>query len=284
MKHLQFLFLTIASVHLCHASGVARPNETLQLALDDLYESNFQGSRQALTEFAAAHPQDPLPYSLKAATYLFAELDRAGVLRGDFMRDDGNLQDAVEYHPDKTNAAALDDAVKQTRKYARSLLLIDPADRNALLAMCIVTGVQRDYLALVEHKLRESYSFIRESNVYAKRLLQSDPTAYDAYLTKGFTEYLVANLPFYLRWMMSLDSVTGTREEGLSDLEIAAQSGQYLRPFAQLLLAMFYLREKKEDKTEELLAQLTTEYPLNKTFRSEYDKLRAKRAAIHKTE
>ena len=263
---------------------MARPNETLQLALDDLYESNFQGSRQALTEFAAAHPQDPLPYSLKAATYLFAELDRAGVLRGDFMRDDGNLQDAVEYHPDKTNAAALDDAVKQTRKYARSLLLIDPADRNALLAMCIVTGVQRDYLALVEHKLRESYSFIRESNVYAKRLLQSDPTAYDAYLTKGFTEYLVANLPFYLRWMMSLDSVTGTREEGLSDLEIAAQSGQYLRPFAQLLLAMFYLREKKEDKTEELLAQLTTEYPLNKTFRSEYDKLRAKRAAIHKTE
>jgi hypothetical protein len=150
--------------------------------------------------------------------------------------------------------------------------------------MCIVTGVQRDYLALVEHKMRESYSFIRESNVYAKRLLDADPTAYDAYLTKGFTEYLVANLPFYLRWMMSMDEVTGTREQGLSDMRIAAQSGQYLKPFAQLLLAMFYLREKKEDKTEELLAQLTEQYPANKTFRDEYEKLRAKRAGQRHTE
>jgi hypothetical protein len=114
--------------------------------------------------------------------------------------------------------------------------------------------------------------------------LDADPTAYDAYLTKGFTEYLVANLPFYLRWMMSMDEVTGTREQGLSDMRIAAQSGQYLKPFAELLLAMFYLRENKEDKTEELLAQLTEQYPANKIFRNEYEKLRAKRAGQRHTE
>jgi hypothetical protein len=259
-------------------------NETLQLALNDLYESNFDASRQALKDYSADHPQDPLAYSMKAATYLFAELERAGALKGGFLSDDKNVQHAGDYEPDKQTAAALYAAVKLTRKYARLRLLEQPEDPNALLAMCIVTGVERDYLALVEHKLRESYSFIRESNVYAKRLLQADPTAYDAYLTKGFTEYLVANLPFYLRWMMSLDEVTGTREQGLSDLQIAAQSGHYLKPFAQLLLAMFYLREKREDKTEELLAQLTEQYPANKTFRSEYDKLRARRAGLHKTE
>ena len=150
--------------------------------------------------------------------------------------------------------------------------------------MCIVTGVQRDYLAMLEHRLRESYAFIRESNGYAKQLLEADPTAYDAYLTKGFTEYLVASLPFYLRWMMSMDQLTGTREQGLNDLQLAAQSGQYLKPFAQLLLAMFYLREKKTAKTEELLAQLTEQYPQNKTFRAEYDKLRAKHGKPRPTE
>ena len=246
--------------------------------MNDLYQSNFEGSRQTLNNYLAIHPQDPLPYSMKAATYLFAELERAGALKGNFLSDDRNVERGVEYKPDGRSVAGLEDAVKQTRKYARTRLLADPKDRNALLAMCIVTGVQRDYLALVEHKMRESYSFIRESNVYAKRLLEADPAAYDAYLTKGFTEYLVANLPFYLRWMMSMDQVTGTREEGLSDMQIAAESGQYLKPFAQLLLAMFYLREKREDKTEELLAQLTEQYPANKTFRAEYDKLRAKRA------
>jgi hypothetical protein len=44
------------------------------------------------------------------------------------------------------------------------------------------------------------------------------------------------------------------------------------------------MREKREDKTEELLAQLTGQYPENKTFRAEYDKLRAKRATNHKSE
>jgi hypothetical protein len=289
VKYFIILFLCIpGSCLFAVAPSVANSppttNEALQSALNDLYQSHFDASRQTLSGYSASHPQDPLPYSMQAATYLFAELERAGALKSNFLSEDRNVQRGVEYKSDSRTAAALDDAVKLTRKYARARLLDQPKDRNALLAMCIVTGVQRDYLALVQHKLRESYAFIRESSVYAKRLLEADPTAYDAYLTKGFTEYLVANLPFYLRWMMSLDDVTGTREQGLHDLQIAAQSGQYLKPFAQLLLAMFYLREKRADKTEELLAQLTEQYPANKTFRTEYDKFRAKRAVTHKTE
>ena len=278
-----FLFFFLSSIGFA-ASVPAPNNEALQSAVNDLYQSNFEASRQTLTNYSASHPQDPLPHAMKAATYLFAELERVGALKGNLLSDDRNVQRGSAYQPDSRTAAGLEDAVEQTRKYARTRLLADPKDRNALLAMCIVTGVQRDYLALVEHKMRESYSFIRESNVYAKRLLDADPTAYDAYLTKGFTEYLVANLPFYLRWMMSMDEVTGTREQGLSDMRIAAQSGQYLKPFAQLLLAMFYLREKREDKTEALLAQLTEQYPANKTFRDEYEKLRAKRAVQRRAE
>jgi hypothetical protein len=260
------------------------PNDTLQGAVNDLYESRFEASRQTLNDYSANHPQDPLSYAMKAATYLFGELERGGALRGNLLSDDRGMQKVARRQPDQHAAQAMNEAIKLTRKYAGVRLVAQPDDRNALLAMCIVAGVQRDYLALVEHKLRESYPFIRESNFYSKGLLKVDPTAYDAYLSKGFTEYLVANLPFYLRWMMSMDDLTGTREQGLNDMQIAAKSGQYLKPFAQLLLAMFYLREKREDKTEELLAELTEQYPSNKAFRAEFDKLRAKRNATHKTE
>lgn len=290
MKILKFIFLITlnltVSISVCTASAdvPAIPTDSLQSAVNDLYQSRFDASRQTLSDYSANHPRDPLPYAMKAASYLFAELEQGGALKSNFLSDDRSVEHGLEYKPDPALAIGMEQAVRETRKFARLRLLEQPEDRNALLAMCIVAGVQRDYLALVEHKLRDSYSFIRESNVYAKRLLKADPTAYDAYLTKGFTEYLVANLPFYLRWMMSLDEVTGTREQGLSDLQIAADSGQYLKPFAQLLLAMFYLREKREDKTEELLAQLTEQYPSNKTFRAEFDKLRAKRSRPHKTE
>jgi hypothetical protein len=268
-------------VVLCTLCGClfAEANETLQTAVNDLYESRFEASRQTLSGYSEDHPQDPLPYAMNAATYLFAELERAGALKADLLSEDGGARHGLKYRPDRRAVAAMNAAVTLTRNSARARLMAQPEDANALLALCIVAGVQRDYLALVEHKWRESYAFIRESNNYAKRLLKADPSAYDAYLTKGFTEYLVANLPFYLRWPMSLDEVTGTREQGLSDLQIAAQSGHYLKPFAQLLLAMFYLREKREDKTEELLARLTEQYPANNTFRAEFEKLKAKRAA-----
>jgi hypothetical protein len=289
VKQFVVVFLAISGVHVFAGvrpgSAIPTPaNDSLQAAVNELYASRFEAGRQTLSQLSAIHPQDPLPYAMEAASYLFAELERGGALKGNFLSDDRNVQHGLKYRPDAASAAAMDAAVRLTRRYAGARLLEQPEDRNALLALCIVAGVQRDYMSLVEHKLRESYAFIRESNGYAKRLIKADPTAYDAYLTKGFTEYLVANLPFYLRWPMSLDEVTGTREQGLSDLQIAAQSGQYLKPFAQLLLAMFYLREKRPDKTAELLAQLTEQYPSNKTFRAEFDKLRAKRSATPRTE
>ncbi len=269
-------FLSLCFVLALPALG-SPVNDKLQSALNDLYQARFDSSRHALDEYSVQHPRDPLPHAMNAATYLFAALDQAGLLKKNLFTDNTKVEHGIAGKLDRHSAAALESEVEKTRRYARSALLENPKDANALLAMCIIAGVQRDYLALVEHKMRESYSFIRESSVYAKRLLEVDPTAYDAYLTKGFTEYLVANLPFYLRWMMSLDQVTGTREQGLRDLGIAAQSGQYMKPFAQLLLAMFYLREKQDAKSELLLAQLVGQYPENKTFRADYDKLRAKR-------
>lgn len=270
MKILSCVLCICASAFTLRAASVPEPaNESIRSAVHDLYESRFEASRHTLNQYSSTHPGDPLAYALQAATYLFSSLDRSGALKDGFLTDG-------QAHSDPRAAAALNEAVKQARKSARILLAKDPNNRNALLAICLASGVQRDYLALAEHKWRESYPFMRESQIYATRLLKVDPTAYDAYFTKGFTEYIVASLPPLIRWMMKFDDVTGTRQEGLDDLNIAARSGQYMKPFAQLLLAMFYLREKQEDKTEKLLAQLTEEYPGNPTFRNEWEKLKAK--------
>jgi hypothetical protein len=245
-------------------ASVAQLNGSIASAVHELYDARFDASRQTLREYSSIHPGDPLAYALKAATYLFSELS--------FLSDNRKVEDPQV-------AAALNEAVKQARKQARNILAVHPGNRNALLAACIASGVQRDHLALAEHKLRESYPFMRESQIYATRLLKVDPTAYDAYLTKGFTEYIVGELPFYYRWLMKLDGVTGTKRQGLDDLRIAAESGQYMKPFAQLLLARLYLQEKQGDKAEQLLAQLTEEYPDNATFREEWRKWKTRHAA-----
>ena len=274
MKHLSLRLLLVPGLAFALPSTPdAGQSISIATALHQMYDSQFDVSRQTLSAYSTAHPEDPLAYSFLAETYLFSELDRDGALTHNLLSDDKRDADAASNRVDPAVTAAVDEAASRTREHAKTALAINPRDSNALLALCIVTGVQRDYLALVQHKMRESYEYIKESEGYSTQLLQSDPRAYDAYLTRGFTEYLVASLPFYLRWPMRLDNVSGTKQQGLDDLRIAADSGRYLKPFAQLLLAMFYLREKQQGQTEKLLAQLTLEYPGNQSFKQELQKL-----------
>lgn len=278
----------LSSLLLLGAGALAAPaastqtvpgNPGITAALSQMYNSQFAASRQSLSAYSEKNPADPLAYSLLAASYLFSELDRTGALSHSILKEDQSLTDFASAHVDTAGAAALNRAASLTRERAQLALAADPRDSNALLALCIVSGVQRDYLALVRHKLRESYEYIKESQDDAARLLAADPTAYDAYLSKGFTEYLVASLPFYLRWPMKLDNLSGTKQQGLSDLGIAANSGRYLKPFAQLLLAMFYLRENQAAKTQQILTQLAHDYPENPAFSQELHKLQARRQA-----
>ena len=256
---------------------MAPPEAKIASALNLLYNAKFEESRSTLALYSASHPDDPLAYSIQSATYLFFALNHTGAMKRGFLSDDRNVADGRAAVISAAELADFKAAVAKAREYSDTVLAKDAANRNALLAMCIVAGVQRDYLALVEHRLRESYDYIKESQTYSSRLLKTDPTAYDAYLTKGFTEYLIASLPFYLRWFMKIDDISVTKEQGLQDLRLAADSGQYMKPFAQLLLAMFYLREKQEFQSEKLLTRLTVEFPENPTYRSELEQLESAR-------
>lgn len=280
MRFLLSAFLTLAA---CGFNGhgatpVANRSEGIAVALSAMYNSQFDVSRQLLSAYSAVHPTDPLAYSLCAASYLMSGLDRNGVLGRDFLKKDAIFANSPAIRIDPAVTAALNKSAFEARRYAQSALAVNSRDANALLALCIVSGVQRDYLALIEHKWRESYEYLKESRDYSARLLDIDPTAYDAYLSKGFTEYLVAALPFYLRWPMKLDNVSGTKQQGLDDLAVAAHSGEYLKPFAQLLLALFYLRENRRAETKQLLEQLAHDYPENAAFRQELHTLRCARS------
>jgi hypothetical protein len=105
--------------------------------------------------------------------------------------------------------------------------------------------------------------------------LKINPEYYDAYLTTGLNEYLIGSLPFYIKWFVHFDGVNGSKNTGIQNLQLVARSGQYLRPFAKILLAMVYLREKQPRETERLLAALTSEYPDNSLLRKEWAKVAA---------
>jgi len=268
-------FLALAGlVCLPLSGGAAAP--TIEDALQHLYDFDFPATHRILDQYIAAHPQEPLPYAFRASAYLFYELDRLGILESEFLIDDERIVEKKKAAPDPSVRALFLKAQADTESRAQAALRADPNDRQALFAMCISGGVATDYMALVEKRQIASLSPARRSNSYAQRLLKLDPTFYDAYLTAGFSEYMVGSLPFFIRWFVHFDNVSGNKDSGKRNLELVARQGRYLRAFSTILLGIIDLREKKPKAAQQRLSELAREYPRNPLFQKELAKLNRK--------
>ncbi len=253
----------------------AVPAPDLAPAFRDLYNFDFTAAHAAIDAQIAAHPQAPLPYSVRAAAYLFFELDRLRILESEFFEDDKRIIEKKKLKPDPGVRARFLQAVADAQQRAGAVLAKNPNDIDALFAMCVTTGVSSDYMALVEKRQIGSLSTVRQSNGYALRLLKIDPKFYDAYLTTGISEYLLGSLPFFIRWFVHFDGIQGSKDQAKRNLELVAREGRYLGPFARILLGIIYLREKRPSDARQLLVGLTREYPENPLLRKELAKVSA---------
>jgi hypothetical protein len=261
---------------LCHVLTAAEP-PTIDDALGHLYNFDFRVTHEVLDRYIAEHPQDPQGYAFRASAYLFYELDRLGVLEGEFFSSDDWAYDKKKKPlPDPAIRDRFLQALRDTDTRGQAALKVNPQDKPALFALSIAQGVTADYMALVDKRQFSSLSPSKRSNSYAQQLLRADPKFYDAYLTAGFSEYMIGSLPFFVRWFVHFDNVTGNKEQGKQHLELTAREGRYFKAFAKILLAIAALREKHPADAQKLMAELAREYPANPLFRKELAKLNSK--------
>jgi hypothetical protein len=272
VRSLGWLLALLLAPGLCAGTGATLLDE----AFGDLYNFNFPAAHQAVDGYIAGHPQESLPYSVRASGYLFYELDRLGILESEFLIDDKRIVDKKAKAPDPVVRAKFLKAVDDARTRADAALAADPNDKTALLSMCIAEGVSTDYMALVEKHQILSLAPAKKSNNYAQRLLKIDPKFYDAYLAAGFSEYMIGSLPFFVRWFVHFDNVNGDKKVGIQHVQLVANEGHFLKPFAKILLAIAALRDKRPRDAEMFMQDLAKAYPQNPLFRKELDKLTVK--------
>jgi hypothetical protein len=249
---------------------------TLDEAVNHLYNFNFRATHQVLDRIIAANPQAPLPYAFRAAAYLFSELDRMGTLEGEFLSGDDWAHDKKKKTSDPAIRALMQKALQDTESRGEAALKTNPNDKDALFALTIAHGVTADYMALVDKRQFGSLTPTKRSNDYAQQLLKLDPKFYDAYLTAGFSDYVVGSLPFFIRWFVHWENVSGSKEKGKENLELASREGHYFKAFAKILLAICALREKRPRDAQGMLAELSRDYPENALYRKELAKLNVK--------
>jgi hypothetical protein len=245
----------------------------LDLGYRLLYNLDFTHAQREFSSWEQEHSDDPLGPASEAAGILFSEFQRLGVLDAQFYENDSAFEARKKVSPDPAAHARFTAALQRAESLARARLAQDPKDHNALFGLTLSSGLKADYAALIEHRNLASLHWTREATAWADQLLAVHPDCYDAHLAGGISRYLLGSLAAPMRWILRLGGVKGDKQAGIAELQLTAERGRYLAPFARILLAIAYVRDKDKARAREVLVSLRRDFPENPLFAREIARL-----------
>lgn len=250
---------------------------SLDRGFSGLYNLDFVGAQKDFAAWQAQHPDDPVGPVSEAAGFLFSEFNRLGVLEAQFYENDDAFEGRSKLTADPAVKEKFLAALRRAENLAHERLAKDPKDRDALFALTLSSGLQADYAALIEKRNLASLHYTKEASASAQQLLAVCHDCYDALLATGFSKYIIGSMAAPVRWLLRLGGLPSDKQGGVADLQTTADHGHYLAPFARILLAIAYVREKDKPRALQLLNDLHSEFPGNTLFPREIARLQTPR-------
>jgi len=237
-----------------------------------LYEQQFSQAREVFQKWADEHPTEPFGQVSLAATYLFEEFFVQHVLTSDYFLDDKRFLGGITGIPNADRIKGFEGSCSRARGLATKRLKATPRNPDGLYALTLCAGMQSDADSMLLKKHYDALKQLKEANSSAEMLLHDHPEAYDAYVAPGVAYYVIGSLSSSARFVLWFGGIHGDKQLGMSEVQKTADNGHYLKPFAQILLALSARREKQETLAQKNLKALTEEFPGNTVYDTEYAK------------
>ena len=272
---------SILCVPACSAQAEAeQPAETpaftsvpeLQEGFHDLYVQRFPEARQIFEKWAAGHPEEPFGQIAIAASYLFEEFYLEHVLTSEYFLDDKRFAGGILGTADPGRMKGFETAIASARRLAFQRLKVHSRDPEGLYVLTMAAGMESDASSMLLKKHFDALKHLKEANSDAEMLLKQRPDAYDAYVALGSANYIIGSLPGSARFVLWFGGIHGDKKLGMEQVQKTVDGGRYLKPFAQILLALSARREKQNMLAQKLLKDLTEEFPGNPLYIAEYEK------------
>ncbi|HZV89966.1 MAG TPA: hypothetical protein VFF95_20615, partial [Candidatus Binatus sp.] len=100
-----------------------------------LYVQKYPEAREKFSAWTSEHPADPFGFVATAASYLFEEFYRQGVMTSEFFLDDKKFLRGIEGKPDPERMKNFRASLEQARKLSNGRLSKDKNDAPALFSL-----------------------------------------------------------------------------------------------------------------------------------------------------
>ncbi len=247
----------------CHAQS-----PLLDVGYRQMYNLQFAEAHETFKEYQLQRPEDPMGPVSDAAAYLFSEFDRLHILQAEFFTHDQHFMTDNKLTPDPELKRNFDAALAKTRSLAARV-----KDDNSIFASILAGGLNSDYIALIDKRYMAAFKEMKASRQQAEKLVARNPQFYDAWLAIGVENYMLSVKPLVVRWFLRLGGGETDKATGIRKLQLTAEKGHYLAPFARMLLAVAALRDNDAKRARDLLDGLCREFPHNRLYRQELARL-----------
>jgi tetratricopeptide (TPR) repeat protein len=230
---------------------------------DHVYNLDYEDARTAFKHLREQYPQHPGPPLYLALTLWQQELFRRQDLQLDRFVSPESFMEATERQMPAEDRKAFFTYIAESQASSQAILKESPGNRDARYFLGAAHGVLAAFAVTIDHDKREAFRQGKKAYQYHLEIVQEQPDYYDAYVTVGLYEYVVANLPWYMKWVAQIAGYRGTTERAFKYLHLAATKSQFVSVNARNILVVLCMREKLYDEALENAQFLHLRYPRN---------------------
>jgi tetratricopeptide (TPR) repeat protein len=274
MASFRFRFAICITILFSLVSGLANPlvaqslktaefQEGATKGFDHVYSLDYEDARSAFQNLRQRYPQHPGPPLYLALTLWQHELFRRQDLGVDRFVSPESFMQASGRQMSAEDRNAFFRYIGESQASCQAILKEKPGDRDARYFLGAAHGVLAAFAITIDHDKREAFRQGKKAYQYHLGIVMEQPDYYDAYVTLGLYEYIVANLPWYMKWIAQIAGYKGTEERGFNYLRLAVTKSQFVSVNARAILVVLCLREKMYDEALENAHFLHRQYPRN---------------------
>ena len=228
---------------------------------NQMYNLDYEEAIETFRSLREEYPQHPAPpLYLAILTWLKELLDRQDLDLDRFIAP-GYFTKATDREMSSARREVFFGHLSESQKLCRNILEGQPAHPDARYFLGTSLGVLGSFAFTIDRKKVQALRYGKKAYGYHRDLVKENPDFYDSYLSVGLYEYILGNLPWYIKWLAAIAGYSGSEKRGFEYLELAAARAHYVADDARVLLMVLNVREKRHDKALSIARTLHRKYP-----------------------